>query len=189
MWHVFVRSVAVARGFLLGCSCASPQAARDSNHATARDTAHALPSGFCADATAKDRLAVLNRLPQPLAVEPLIRHISYAKFASRQVANGALLVLPAPEGVSPAWLQRTLTCHEADVVLGRGEAADADPVVLPTDWVAVAAYAKGGTLVVRLEADNPDLAQEVLTRAQAWANKRTDCNKPVAKAAPAAEVP
>ncbi len=152
-------------GALAGCSGSQTPVM------SALDKARSLPPAFCADATPLARAAIAGRLPQPLSVEPLSHNVHAVKFATRPVFSGASLVLPAPEGMTAAWLQRTLVCHQADVALGTATADADDPFVLPSGWLDVAAFAHGGTVVLRLEPLDPAHAGTVLARAQRWSQK------------------
>ncbi len=159
-------------GLVLCAACAGPQATpAEPVPPPCVAAAHTLPGGYCADATAQDRLATLDRLPRPLRVDPLQRDVTAGKLHPRSVLVGAAIVLPAPESLSAAWLQRVLTCHEADVALGTIAASPDDPFSDPAAWLTISAYPQGGTLVVRIEPTDESQAKGVFDQANRWAGR------------------
>ena len=148
-------------------ACASPPTAAVPLPCVA--AARTLPRGYCADATAQDRAAVLNRLPRPLTVEPLHHEVTVGKLPARSVLLGASIVLPAAESLSAAWLRRVLTCHQADVALGQIQASPDDPFSEPSAWLSISAQPQGGTLIVRVAPSEEAQAGAVLDHATRWA--------------------
>ncbi len=135
----------------------------------------ALADGYCADITPAERCGLLLRLPRALEVTPLSRTVLSNKLPQRVQLIGASLVFPAPADINPAWLQRTLICHQADVAAHPSLAAADDPLVLPGAWLDVAAHQEGGTLVVTLASSDPAQAEAILARARAWHSKPLAC--------------
>lgn len=158
-------------GLIVLGACAAPQIAPATPPCVA--AARTLPGGYCADATAEARAAILDRLPRPLSVDPVQHEILAGKFPARSTLVGAAIVLPAPESMSPAWLQRVLTCHEADVALGQIQAQRDDPFCNPSAWLGIAAYPHRGTLVIRIEPSDESQAASVLAQATRWASRFT----------------
>ncbi len=161
----FIRLV----GLTVLAACASPPTAQVPLPCVA--AARTLPGGYCADATAQDRAAILNRLPRPLTVEPIQHAVTAGKLPARSVLVGASIVFPAPESLSAAWLQRVLTCHEADVALGEIQAAPDDPFSDPSAWLGISAQPQGGTLIVRVAPEDEAQAVAVLDHATRWARR------------------
>ncbi len=164
-------------GSVLVLGCAGARTEADTSLAKARS----LPPALCADASAAERVVALDRLPLPLSVDREIHGNIATKVTSIPARYGTTLVVPAPASVSPAWLQRTITCHQADVALGDTQPRADDPFAVPADWLQVDVRADGATLVVRLEPTDRGHSAEVLDRARRWAQRQ-----PAAHAAPVA---
>ena len=79
---------------------------------------------------------------------------------------GARLRYAAPAGVTAAWFQRELECHEADVVLGRAPARRDDPYVSPDEWLEIEVGTAGSALVVEVRARDRDAAAAAVQRAR-----------------------
>ncbi len=86
-------------------------------------------------------------------------------------ADLAPWLLPAPESLRAAWLQRVLTCHQADVALGEIPAAPEDPFSDHAAWLSISAHPQGGTLIVRVAPTDEAQVSAVLEHAMRWARR------------------
>jgi hypothetical protein len=85
---------------------------------------------------------------------------------------GARLRYAAPPGVTAAWFQRELECHQAEVVLGRAPARDDDPYVSADEWLEIEVGTAGSALVVEVRARGRDAAAAAAERARRLAARR-----------------
>lgn len=106
------------------------------------------------------------------SAEPLVEADRSSKIPGATRRDGARLTLAAPPGLTGAFLQRQLECHQTDVVLGlQGSRAD-DPFVLPEAWVNIRVFERGSSLVVELRAEQPEGARLVERAARFAARSR-----------------
>jgi hypothetical protein len=128
--------------------------------------AESLPPAQCADAMPAERTTRLLARPEVLEVEPAVDVQRRTKGVPSSRVTGANLRFAAPPGVSSAWLQREIECHQAEVALGLASAADNDPYVLPNDWLEIQVHEKGSSFVVATRAGTREAAAAALDRAK-----------------------
>jgi hypothetical protein len=83
--------------------------------------------------------------------------------------QGALLQVNALPGVTKEWLERTLRCYEARVVLGKLRDPGESPYWLPGGWVTIGVESESGAFAVSLRGDDPPQARSILSRATNFA--------------------
>ena len=164
-----VRHLLVACVLAVTGACQGPQPQREMTVGVPPVVvARTLLPTLCTDTSPEERAAVLNRLPRPLAVERAERTVNAGKLSPRSVLAGVSIVLPAPPNATPAWLQRVLTCHAADVALGKVPVMPDDPFSDVQTWLQMAARSVGSTVVVQIEPMDRAEAGHVLERADRW---------------------
>jgi hypothetical protein len=116
-------------------------------------------------------------------VEPAYSYVQSGNDRRPNLRGARILVKPMP-GFSAEALTRSLECHEADYVLRGSPADDADPYVLPGQWVDIDVSSEGDGFVVLTRVLSIENARIVLDRA-----KRFAANRPAPATAPAAAAP
>jgi hypothetical protein len=159
-----------------GCLACAPFCTPMARLAEVRmERARGIPHVQCDDVTAAARAEQVLGMRGILGVEPLTvtRHRSKGRDESRLV--GLEIRYAAPPGVTTAWLQRQLECHQAEVILGRAPAREDDPFVSPEEWLELAVGDGGSVLVVQIAAQSQETAtasaeraRRLHRRAQAW---------------------
>ena len=118
--------------------------------------ANALLPALCGDVSAAERAAVVLAMPNAVAVEAAagIRRPTegfprgFPKGPKAPNLQGATLQFAAGHGVTTAWLQRQLECHQSEVVTGRAPLTANDPYVLPEGWLDIRVKEQGSVFVV-----------------------------------------
>jgi hypothetical protein len=99
------------------------------------------------------------------SVEPLYQYVMGGPNGREAHLSGAELHLRPLPGLTTELLERGLSCHAAQLVLGRATAEPDDPYVLPAGWVKLDVSSGGASFNVKLTADDPGRAHEVVERA------------------------
>jgi len=104
------------------------------------------------------------------SVEPLYVSVRSGKNSYYSRLLGARLWIPARQGMTTQWLERTLRCYEADRTLRAGTAQPAapDPFWLPESWVQIDVEPDRGGFVAVLRANTVSEGAQVYARAQAF---------------------
>jgi hypothetical protein len=136
---------------------------------TRRERAEEHRGPRCADASPADRAARLLDRATLLAVEPATATVQAGHGNREARLRGARLRYVAPPTATPAFLEHTIDCHQADVALGLVAPAPDDPFVLPDSWLTVEVRADHGDLVIELRGHDHATATEVLHRARRFA--------------------
>ena len=150
--------VAAAASGLCLLSCASSSSRLEKQIATAA----AERDQFCdedGDQAAADVLRAVE------SAEPLYVNVRLGKTWDTRLL-GARLWLPAREGWTAQWLERTLRCHEASSALQREFAPAADPFWLPDSWVDIEVVPDRGAFVAILRVNRVDEGRQVYGRAR-----------------------
>jgi hypothetical protein len=111
-------------------------------------------------------------------VEPLYSSSATSegsKGNSQSELRGAIVNVQAVPGVTAEWLDRALECHSAKRVLGQiqqGGAAE-DPFWLPGSVVDIDVQSAKDGFRVAVAGASPAEGQQILTRAQSFANAKT----------------
>ena len=150
--------VAAAASGLCLLSCASSGSRLEKQIATAA----AERDQFCdedGDQAAADVLRAVE------SAEPLYVNVRLGKTWDTRLL-GARLWLPAREGWTAQWLERTLRCHEASPALQREFAPAADPFWLPDSWVDIEVVPDRGAFVAILRVNRVDEGRQVYGRAR-----------------------
>jgi hypothetical protein len=130
------------------------------------ERARSLPAVQCADVTPAEREAQILGVSGLLGVDPLTTTVRRAKHADGTRLAGTVLRYAAPPAVTPAWFQRELECHAADVALGRVPARDDDPYVSPAAWLDFEVATAGSALVITVRAPDSEAAADTIERAR-----------------------
>jgi hypothetical protein len=150
---------------LLACAASQPstQEGRTAIATVERDR-------FCDQDVEQAAASVLRAVR---SVEPLYVSERIGKSMVDARLLGARLWLPASEGVTPQWLERTLRCHQAVRTLQPGSAqpAASDPLWLPDGWIDIDVVPERGGFVAALRAENVAEGKQVYARAQAFVAK------------------
>ncbi|HWC74150.1 MAG TPA: hypothetical protein VG454_09445 [Gemmatimonadales bacterium] len=125
---------------------------------------------FC-DEEVEQAAAVALRAVQ--SADPLYVTVSSSKGSYQALLLGARLWLPAHQGVTPQWLERTLRCHQARLALQPPSTGPAllDPFWLPDGWIDIDVVAERGGFIVVLRGDSVARGQQIYARAQAFVAK------------------
>jgi len=83
------------------------------------------------------------------------------------VAGVELELRPLP-GVTAELLERGLLCRSAQLMLGHASPLPNEPYYLPGAWVTVDVRSGGGSLAVRVAAEDDEHGREILARAKAF---------------------
>jgi hypothetical protein len=104
-------------------------------------------------------------------VDPYYRYVMGGPNGREAHIAGAQLELRPLPGISAELLERGLMCRSAQVMLGHAEPAANEPYALADTWVKIDVSSGRGVFVVKLSAEDPERAREVLARAQAFAGQ------------------
>jgi len=152
-------SLAAAVVGICSLSCASTSRSKlDKQIATAA----AEREQYCDEETDQ---AVPDVLRAVQSAEPLYVNVRLGKTWDSRLL-GARLWLPARQGWTSQWLERTLRCHEASSALQRGFAQAPDPFWLPDSWVDIEVLPDRGAFVALLRTNSVAEGQRVYARAQ-----------------------
>lgn len=135
--------------------------------------AEALLPTLCGDVSASERASVVLATSEPVAVQPAagVRPPSdgfprgFPKGPRAPELEGASLQFAAGRGVTAAWLQRQLECHQSEVLTGRAPLTANDPYVLSNGWLDIQVKELGSVFVVETHARGRKAAEEALDRA------------------------
>jgi hypothetical protein len=87
--------------------------------------------------------------------------------------RGARIHVRPIAGASRESIARTVECHQAETLLGRGDAAAFDPYVLPDRWLSTDVESERDGFVVNVQTDDIEDAKRVLDRARSFARARS----------------
>jgi hypothetical protein len=112
-------------------------------------------------------------------VEPLYSSTAGSegsKGDNQSELRGAVVNVQAVPGVTAEWLDRALECHSAKRVLGQGPQAGGaeDPFWLPGSVVDIDVRSAKDGFRVAVAGTSPAEGQKILTRAQSFANAKTN---------------
>jgi hypothetical protein len=156
--NVRILSVLAAALGLCWLSCASTGRSKLEKQIA---TAAAEREQYCDEETDQ---AVPDVLRAVQSAEPLYVNVRLGKTWDSRLL-GARLWLPARQGWTSQWLERTLRCHEASSALQRQFAA-ADPFWLPESWVDIEVLPDRGAFVALLRTNSVAEGRRVYARAQ-----------------------
>ncbi len=131
---------------------------------------------FDAAALERDRCdptPVDPRLYGPLIVRkvsPYYRYVMGGPNGREAHLAGAELEVQPLAGVTLELLERGLMCRSAKVMLGHAAPAPDEPYAFPDSWVKIDVSSGGGVFIVRLSAEEPGRAKELLDHARAFAS-------------------
>jgi len=103
-------------------------------------------------------------------VQPLYTSVETAKNGSEAELRGVTIRFEALPGVTAEWLDRALECHSARRVLGRIPASSFpnDPFWLPGNVVDIDARSDRDGFLVAVRGATPDVARQIVARANAF---------------------
>jgi hypothetical protein len=108
-----------------------------------------------------------NVLRAVQSAEPLYVRVRLGKTYDTRLL-GARLSLPARQGWTAQWLERTLRCHQARRALQPGSAQPAvpDPFWLPDDWIDIEVVPERAEFIAVLRVNRVVDGQQVYARAR-----------------------
>jgi hypothetical protein len=150
---------------LFGCSAFLPH--RPDRISEAREK----ESAVCPRGGAPDYPSGLFERGSVTQVEPIYSSVRTGRSGNESRLQGARLKLRPIAGMTTTSLEALLICHQARRVLGRGGEVELqdDPYWLPNSWLDIGVDSEAGNFVVSLRARNITEANELLSRAEAFA--------------------
>ncbi len=149
--------------FAWGCAILSPLP----DMRTPNDRARELAPKCSAQSDSGSLFATSPALVE--SVEPAYSFVASGPVDRQARLRGARLHLRPTTGLSRESLQRSLECHEGNVLLGRASELVDDPFVLPDVWLDILAESEGDGYVVTVRTESLDDARRVLDRARRFA--------------------
>jgi hypothetical protein len=108
------------------------------------------------------------------SAKPLYNNIEGSKGGDHAELRGAIVAVDAMPGITAEWLDRTLECHSARLVLGQGQegAAARDPFWLPGSVVDIDVKSSRSGFLIAVAGASPDKARQVLDRARLFVSEK-----------------
>jgi hypothetical protein len=149
--------------FASACSFPAPEALPAAR-------AEELAAERCGSGAIGARAAGLLDASEIVSVAPLHREERKGKVSHRILVGAQLRVAAAP-GITEAWFQRVLECHQADVLLARASPLRDDPFAVQDRWLDIAVRRAGSSMLIEVRTDNAGAAEELLGRARRLASR------------------
>jgi hypothetical protein len=136
---------------------------------TPADRAHEIEPK-CKDLPGPSALALLPKSAID-SVEPAYSYVHSGPMSPEARLRGSRIHVRPAAGMSPETLTRSLECHEVAVTLGREQATEGDPYVLPDRWVDIDVESEKDGFAVLVRGDSFVDAQTILVRARRFVAK------------------
>lgn len=136
-------------------------------HRAASTELRAAEASACAGFSVDDRvISPFERTSEIAGVEPFVRRTDPYTAGSRERVVGAVVTFRAVPGMTTEWLQRLVDCHLArNAALGHVVPEMPNCPLVPAG-VRARVRPAGTGFAVEIDSDDPDVAREILARAE-----------------------